>query len=242
MKATALLFAFAVASSSFIDAACVTQDPAAKPKPRFVLEAGELQLSELIDRAATFLQWNILTSPREMDAGTPQSAKLQQRIDVDRDGCVDVLSGMLVRSGFLLTPIDEAKGLYEVIALNGPRMRDAIARATPRTPQEILSRPGLKMFVSTTVQLKNVNPVIATNSLRPFVASSSGNAAVSIGSIGGSGLLITGMQDQIAALLHQIEACDVPPPKIAADEVAHFEAIERRLRAIEEKLGIGQAK
>jgi hypothetical protein len=236
--ATAALFATFVLSA-LPGLACVAQDkPTAKAEP-FVVEAGETKLTDLIDRAAIFLGWNILSNEQEMAAGGPGTIRLQHRIEVHREGCEEVLTAMLYRAGFAITAIDEGKQLYEVISMNGPRSRELMSRAVRRTPEEILRRPNLKMAATTAVQLKHINASIATNALRPFFAATgSPTTGLTLGNLGNnSALVIAGMQDQVAIVLRFLETCDVPQtPEQTPASAERLEALEKRVAALEQKL------
>lgn len=245
---TAATALFTTVALSFLPTLGFAQDqPATTTKAAtFVVEAGETKLTDLINRAAAYLQWNVLVNEQELAApGQLPAFRLQQRMEVDRAGCEDLLAGMLYRSGFALTAIDVQKNLFEVVSMTGPRSREVMSRAVRRTPAEIMARPQLRIAVITTVELKHINAPIATNALRPFFASSSaGSASITIGNVGNnSGMLVLGMQDQVAAVLQILSACDVPPPPDAAPtSMELLEAIERRLQALEQKLGQPQAK
>ena len=218
---------------------CAAQDHAAAPKTPFVVEPGEVKLLELVDRAAAYLQWNILSNANEVTGGGgPPVVRLQQRIETDRDGCEDVLTSLLYRAGLAVVPMDEPKRLYELISMQGPRAREISSRAIRRSPAEILARPTLVMPVTTAVQLKHINAAIATNSLRPFFASSGGpNSSVTIGNVGNNtSLLISGFQDQVANVLRILETSDVPGPEIAPQITELIESLQKRIEALEKKL------
>ena len=214
--------------------------PAAAARSAFVLEAGEVKLTEFVDRCANHLGWNILSSASELQSCPLQEIRTQTRIEVDREGCIELLSSMLARGGFVLTELDAPKGVYEILAANGPRGREIQNRAVRRTPEEILARPTLRMPVTTVVDLQHINAVIATNALRPFFASSGGSGVTSltIGNVGNVGsLLINGLQDQVAQAISVVRQCDVPPPPDAVPPLAEkLEALERRIAALEAKL------
>ena len=232
----------AIALAATLAHACISQQPAAPAEKPFVVEAGETKLMDLVDRCANHLQWNVLVSEQEM-GGQVLTVRLQQRIEVDHAGCEDLLTTMLFRSGFALTVLDQQKRIYEVINMVGPRNREITLRAVARTTEEILARPGLRVPVTTVVQLKHINAVIATNALRPFFASSGGpTSALTIGNIGNNtSLLLSGMQDQVAAAIGLLATADVPErPELDWEKGGkklwdRLEAIERRLDAIEKK-------
>ncbi len=242
MKATlALLSVLAVAP------ACVSQQPAKNPpKEPFVVAAGEVTLDALIDRCAAYLDCNILCSPHElMNGPTQPTIKLQKGLSVDAAGCEEFLASMLYRSSLALTWLDEKGELREVIAMNGARGREVVARALERSPEQVLERPNLKLPVTTVVSLEHINATIATNALRPFFASTgspAGGSSLTIGNVGSSkALLVSGMQDQVAQAIRLIRKCDLPGgmegmgmPGVVDERLP---ALERRVRALEEQLG-----
>lgn len=218
--------------------------PAANPKKAFVLDSGEIQLTELIDRCALLLRWNIMWFDGELGAGGrgATTIRLHNPIATDLQGCEEFLTSMLYRFGFALTVLDQSKQIYEVIAMTGPRQREITNRAQSRTPEQVLARPDLKVPVVTVVVLKHVNATIATNALRPFYAvtgGAAGGAQLTLGNVGNnSAMLLCGYNDQVAAALKLLQFCDVPPPPEAAPPslTERIDAVERRLQAIEQKL------
>lgn len=220
-----------------------TVQPAAKvQEQKFVLEPGTIKLTDLIDRSARFLGWNILAQEQELaSSGGQSSVQLQNQISVDHDGCLELVTSLLYRSGLALVPLDEGKNLYEVISLMGPRQRDISARAKATTVADILARPNLKIMVTTVVPLQHTNATIATNALRPFFASTGGpsGGSLTLGNVGNNtSLLLSGMQDQVAAALRLIQACDVAPPadQLPPSLADRVEALERRIAELERKL------
>ncbi len=225
--------------------ACQSQPAAAKVPagPPFVLEAGEVTINDLITRSAAYLGWNILVQEIELTmAGPGQSVfKLQHRIETDREGCVDLLTGMLAGRNFAVVPVHEATGTYEAISLVGPRAREVFSRAPHRTPEEILARPDRRVPVTTIAPLTHANATIATNALRPYFASVGGAGGLTLGNMGNNNaLVLTGMQDQVAAALKMLQGIDVPAAAAAAPTKPgleqRLEALTRRIEAIEKQL------
>ena len=205
----------------------------------FVLEVGDHSLTELIEHAAKFLGRNILVGPQELAAaGGGAGVSLQQRIDLDVPGCEDLLSSLLYARGFALVPLDEPRGFWEVIAISGSRGREIMNRALPRTPEQILARPALRIAVTTVVTLKHVNATIAVNSLRPFFASGGQqNPGLALGSVGnGQAMLLTGFADQVAAAIRMIREADLPPSAPDADTQSRLQLLEQRVQALEAAL------
>jgi hypothetical protein len=205
-----------------------------------VLDAGDIKLAELVDRCAAYLQWNILSSPQELASCPSQEVHTQVRISVDRDGCQELLTSMLTRSAFVLTVLDEPKGIYEILSMTGPRNREIVSRAVRRTPDEVLARPTLRVPVTTVLELKHTNATIAVNALRPFFASAGGQSMLTVGNLGNStSVLLSGLQDQVATAIGMVRAGDVPAPAgTAMDAADRLSVIERRLAAIEKKIGM----
>lgn len=223
--------------------ALAAQDPAPRPaaaaRSAFVLEAGEVKLTEFVDRCAQHLGWNILSSQPELQSCPLQEIRTQTRIEVDREGCIELLSSMLARAGFVLTELDAPKGIYEILSTTGPRGREIGIRAVRRTPEEILAKPMLRMPVSTVVELQHTNATLATNALRPFFASVGGaGTTLTIGSTGNGGtLLLQGLQDQVATAIQLVREADVVPAPgtdmFAPDRIAK---LEQRIEALEKRL------
>lgn len=243
LLATASLLVGTSAQSPAAPLTPAAPTPAARPATNFVLEAGELTITDLIDRAATYLQVNILVNAMDLQTIGPGSSavKLQRRVEVDAQGCLEVVANLLSSAGLCLTVLDESKQVYEVISANGPRNREISNRAPHRTPEEVLARPNLRMAVTSVVQLQHTNAVVATNALRPFLASTGGPGAtnsITLGTTGNNtGILLSGMQDQVANAIRLLRTVDVPPPKELDTSLAQkVEMLQERVAKLEQAL------
>ncbi|MFN3243431.1 MAG: hypothetical protein ACE37K_18150 [Planctomycetota bacterium] len=222
-----------------------------KQKDPFVLPAGEITITDLIDACASYLEWNILYNDQEVTSGAagPARTKLQRQIVTDLDGCEELLYGLLYRKGFAVTPIDPKRDVYEVIMMAGQRGREIANSATHKSNEEILARPELKAMVITVVKLNHINAQLANNALRPFFAHSGGGHAgsyLSIGNVGNrSSLLLQGFQDQVAQAIRMIRLCDVeqpvegyqgqPMPQYVEKLEARIAKLEKRIDALLKK-------
>ena len=264
---TALVFA-AAAAIALPDAGTAQQEghaPAATARAPFVFETGDVALEDLIDRCASYLKRNILVPAAEVQAAQgrsnrkrPQQAaaadgaeasgpfvSLQLPVVTDANGCEELLTSILWSYGLALVPIDEAKGVYEVLALNGQRGREISQRAVQRTPEQVLARPTLRQFVSVVYTLQHTNAVIATNALRPFFSTSSSNQpALLLGNVGNAtSLLVTGPQDMVANAIRRLQVADVPqPPESSPFLDQRLEALAQRLEALEKRLAALEPK
>ncbi|MCR9245830.1 MAG: hypothetical protein NXI31_12430 [bacterium] len=239
MPTNARILSLLLAATLSAGPALAQDEPAGK---RFVVPAGNVELLELVNQAAEHLRWNILANEAEVQnqaiGGTMLT--LQRGIDTDSAGCADALTALLSTKGFILSAMNESQHLYELIAVSGPRARIAFESAPLKTTEQILSRRNLRMPVATVVQLKHIDAMIATNSLRPFFAQIGGSnmQGLIIGtSSSKSTLLISGMQNRVASAILMIRESDVPQPEEVTPHLAQkVESLEARLRKIEQAL------
>ncbi|MCB9877664.1 MAG: hypothetical protein H6835_08705 [Planctomycetes bacterium] len=210
----------------------------------FKLPAGEISLTDLIDRAAAFLDCNILVAAAEIAGAAP--VRLQKAIETDRDGCLDLLSNLLYRNGLALTVLDEQLDIYEVILMTGQRGREIMMRAQWCAPEEALAAPRRKLPVTVAVPLQHINATIATNALRPFFASSGNNmAGLTLGNVGDSAsMLLSGMQDQVAQAIQLLRACDVATGDSQANDplFQRIQLLEARVAELERRLAAAAGK
>jgi hypothetical protein len=217
-------------------------------KDGFVLPEGTIDLADLIDSAARYLQRNIFYAPQELaQAPSGTTIVLQRELALDAIGCEEVLGELLYMRGFALLTVNADKNLYEVVFLFGQRAREVTLSAQRRTVDEILKRPRLKQPVITEIQLQHINASVATNALRPFFANQAGPSQNGLGlTFGTAGsnmtLLVSGFQDQVAQLIRLVQACDVPqkdvgpgegPGQVGVDLDQRLKRIEARLDKIE---------
>ena len=103
-------------------------------------------------------------------------------------------------------------------------MREAVRRS----PEEILSRPNLKVAVVTEVHLERIQAPWAVNSLRPFYATSAGVDDVDITSAGNdSTVILRGFQHQVAQVIQTLRAADAAETEIGGPVSARIEHLER---------------
>ena len=164
MKLLALASAF-----PFLLATALAQTDTQRPatKPPFVFEPGVVELRALIERCGIYLQRNILVDESELAPANNRKAKpapppaagapaapadgptgpfidLQLPVVTDTNGCEEMLTSLLWTRGLALVPLDEKKGVYEVLSMSGQRAREIPTRAAHRTPEQVLARPTLR--------------------------------------------------------------------------------------------------
>jgi len=234
------------------------QTPTANPAPAkapFVFEAGTVELRALVDRCATYMQRNILIDPIEVqatpaaqgnargkggqgaDAGTALAFELQLPVVTDRDGCEEMLYSLLWSKGLTMVPLDEAKGVYEVLSMHGQRARELLQRAVTRTPAEVLARPRLRQWVLVAMNLKHINATIATNALRPFFSMGSQQSPLVIGNAGTSStVLLCGPQDSVAGAILVLQTADVVQADVFTEQQTRTEQLAKQTAELAARL------
>lgn len=217
---------------------------AAEPRIRIdhhgiVLPAAEIGVEELIAAAARYLQRNIGCDPTELTGAATNPLRLQKELALDALGCEDMLSQLLATRGLALVPTDADRGLYQVVRIDGPRQAEIADNALRRSPEEILLRPQLHVYVMTAVPLEHVDAAEAAKTLRTFFAVQPTRAGpmvhlpLAFGAMGGGQtLLIAGFQDQVATALGLVRACDRPNRRIEPSVDARLGQIETLLQKV----------
>lgn len=208
------------------------QDP--KPAPGFVLEAGDHELGDLIERAGKFLGRNYLVNDQELAAAGPKRVHLQSRLELDAIGCEEVVSQLCYTAGLAMMPVDARRGIWEWVSFQGPKSGALFSHALEMAPEEILRRSAWRVYVITRIPLRNLNPNAAANTLRPFFVGAGGNfAPIQFGQVGDDrGLILTGIADCVAGAIRLIQDADNAAPARATEDEWR-KAIETRVAALE---------
>lgn len=189
----------------------------------FILEAGEHELTDIIEKTAKFLGRNYLFSGAEQAVAQARGGRrgaaapvvsdlgiqLQKRLILDAVACEEVVSQLAYSLGYLIVPVDALRGIHEVISVNGPRARTLLSRFQYLTPEEVLRKSRMRIIVATVVPLTHIPALRASQSLRPFFSSSNGLGTLSIGSSGtDSSLLLKGFAQNVAVAIGMLETMD----------------------------------
>jgi type II secretory pathway component GspD/PulD (secretin) len=230
----------------------VQQALPAKKAP-FVFEAGDADLLELIERCGAYLQFNILVNGSELHStggGRNRGRAPAKKVPVVEPrlvvSCEELLSSMLWSHGLALVALDRNKSVYEVLSRQGPRMREIIASSARQTPEQVLARPMLRSYVTTVMQTKHINAMLANNALRPFFSAwgQQGNPdSLMIGTVGSkSSVLISGPQFMVASALKLLQDADVPESDLTNSIEKRFEevlvaneSLRRRIEQLERR-------
>jgi hypothetical protein len=199
------------------------------------IPAGEFSIEDLVDESAKFLGRNILYSDREFAAVKDGSYYFQKRLAVDARGCEELLYGLLFTKGFAVIPIDEMKGVYEVISMNGGRQREVVSHPVVRTPEEVLRRPNFMEYVVVSQRLEHTNVNHVLNGLRQMIANN--GTGLMITSSNNEVLVLQGFGDQVASALRMVKEADVAQVLDAQDPVQQrLQQLEAAVKALQEKL------
>lgn len=134
-------------------------------KDGLVLPAGEFTVSELIDATATYLCRNFLYDPNAVLRA--KGFGLQRPLALDALGAEEMLYALLASRDFAVLPLDEARGVYQIVLLEQNQPGATVFASTPwRTTEEILRRPQLREIVFTTIELQNADAQQFVNLLR----------------------------------------------------------------------------
>src|SRR5204863_9513903 len=82
---------------------------------------------------------------------------LQRALAVDALGAEELLHALLASRDLAALPIDEARGVWQVVSLLPGQGTTPIANVPWRTPEEVLRRPRLRELVMTVVELQHAD-------------------------------------------------------------------------------------
>lgn len=202
----------------------------------FVLKEGEIAIQDLVAKAESFLGVTIMIEPNALAQNPAAPITIAKALELDVNGCWDVLSQLLQTRGFALVPLNREVGLWEVLSMNGQRRQEIAMRAVYVPLADLPKYQNRAINIRTTVPLEYANGQIAPNALRPFFASSFGSGSVLQLTVGNTGqqssVLLAGMGPDVHEAWKLIQQIDAPP---AQPRQLHerLEQIETRLDALE---------
>lgn len=230
MKTATALFALLgtqLATQEVLAPTAAAQGPILATKDGLLLPAGELAVTELIDATARFLCRNYLFDFAVVDQAP--NFTLQRPLALDAIGSEEILAALLASRGLAALPIDELRGVYEVVALTGNPRHPPIATVPWRDAEDILRRPRLRELVMTAVELQHADAGQLAQALRSqYSLLGTWQPGMPTASAAGRRvLLLHGYRDQVAATILaalQFDRLVAPTP---ADELL------RRLERLE---------
>lgn len=205
-----------------------------------VLPAGEFTVQELVDATATYLCRNFL-----YDANAVQRARgfaLQRPLAVDALGAEELLYALLATRDFAVLPIDEPRGLYQIVLLDPQQPRaDVLASSPWRTPEEVALRPRLREIVFTALPLQFADARDVAQALRQTTVLGPWRPGQLVASAADRQLLVLhGYRDQVANALQlagRLERLLQSSAGKPADPVlARLRQLELELAALKQRL------
>ena len=208
---------------------------------KFVLEAGDHRLRDLIHDSAKFLGRNYLVVEGEFVGSQDASISIQTELRLDAAGVEQVISQLAYSRGFAMVARDRENGVFEWVAVNGSRRAEIFANPLRLTPEAVLAMRNSKIAVSTVLEVEHIDAQRAVTSLRPFFSAASGMQALTIGAVSANAMLLTGYADAVAVAIEQVQISEQAAAKVEQNAerqglAKRIEQLERRLRALEKKL------
>lgn len=201
---------------------------------------GEQSVVQLVQVAARVARRTILCDEQQITGA--KAIALTEPVTFEPATCEDLLCNLLRTRGLALVPVDAERGIFEVIAMHGPRGREIMAAALVRTPEEILEQPQSKRMVLTSVKLQHATAPILVNALRPMFAGA-GGPGIELSMTGQAGITLRGWQNEVASALKIIKDNDKPmappalmPPAavvpVAPDLAVRVAALEKQIEEL----------
>lgn len=237
--ALAMLLAAAPApAQQLVTPASATHGAVLATKDGLVLPAGDFTVADLIAACAGYLCRNYLVDDAAV-AKLP-AFTLQRAISLDALGSEEMLYALLAARGLVALPIDELRGVYQIVPLSPDRRTLPVTNVPWRTPEEILRRPRLRELVMTVIPLQHAEAARVAEALRGLYAvQGMWEPGVPTAAASGSNILMLhGYRDQIAPLLPlvaQLDRASAPSPSPIRPD-ADAEALARRIEGLEREL------
>ncbi len=211
-------------------------------KDGLVLPAGEFTVAELIEATAAFLCRNYLY---DLDTVSRRSTfVLQRTIALDAPGSEELLGALLSARDLAALPIDELRGVYQVIALDTDPW--LLATLPWRTPDEILRRPRLREPVVTAIDVQHVDARQIAQAFRQHALQQPSARQPLFAAFAADEhlLLLRGYRDQLAGaiqLVQQLERANAPA---AADTTLQrrVDELEREVAELKRLLAPGSTR
>jgi hypothetical protein len=172
--------------------------PASGPTRGLVLAAGPQDVQKLIVESALALGRTCLYEPVALSLVAPPPS-LAERTELDAATVEPRVNQILYGCGLVLTPVDEARGLWEWIHASGPRRAEIVARTLFVDHGQVQALVALERHVSTLLGVSRDQMPAAFAKLR--AAMKPGSAGLVFGQLDPSTLLLQGMARDVQAAL-----------------------------------------
>ncbi len=211
--------------ASLLGCALHAQD--AEPKEPFILEVGEYSLVDLIKSSGEYLDRHYIYNPKEVENASNGMVVIDRRMELDQRACDEVTCTLFYTRGFARITRDKERGIYELIAMTGPKRSELSSCAEYVPLARVGEYRGLQgVTILTTVPLKHINANTVQNQLRPFFAQGgAGGIGLTPGSVGnGRALLLQGFAPQVNQAVEIIRKIDAAAAETRAEEDKSLQA------------------
>lgn len=204
-------------------------------KDGLTLPAGEFTVADLIGATAAYLCRNYVYDADTV--GRAAGFTLQRPLALDALGSEELLHGLLAARQLAALPIDELRGIHQIVSL-APDQNGSPAVCPPwRTPDEILRRPRMRDLVMTAIDLAEADAEHLAQALRAHfcVAGTWRPGILMAWASERRTLLLHGYRDQVAQVIllaRQVDRSTTPARDELRQRVEHLERELAELRAL----------
>lgn len=229
----ALAFAFALGLPTLQDGVKGTATD------RFTLDAGAHEILDVIHKSGAFLGRTYLLDKQQAptlcttnDPGN--KIEIATDISLDAEGCEEWVGQVLYAKGWVATPLDIERGLYDWIFVAGPKSASIRSHARQRGVDEILARPKVVEYVTTVVKMEHIDAQYASSNLRQiFNDPRSMMNVLPLGRGETQTIALTGFRHEVARMISLIREADVPQKPMDASLEQRLAELEARIQSLE---------
>jgi hypothetical protein len=207
------------------------------------LPAGEFTIGEMVDAVANYLCRNYLYDATLLNQR--DSFVLQRALTLDALGSEEVLYALLASRNLVSLPLDEGRGVFQIVPLDQAHGAHPMATIPWRRPQDLILRPHFREIVMTAITLHHLDAQQISTTLRSHFSMlrtwQPGAPMVTL--FGKQSLLLHGYADQLTQVLAALRELDrmaapvkQPEPASNADLLLRLEALEQEVRELRRQL------
>jgi type II secretory pathway component GspD/PulD (secretin) len=227
----------AVHAQQIVSPATAARGAVVAAKDGLVLPAGDFTVSELIDATATYLCRNFLYDPNAVLRA--KGFSLQRPLALDALGAEELLYALLASRDFAVLPLDETRGVFQIVLLEQNQPGAAVFASTPwRTSEEVLRRPQLREIVFTVIELQHADAQQFVMLLRNSFAFGGWRPGCLVASAAEQRTIVLhGYRDQVAnalALAARFDQMNQPDPTTTTSTLDRLQQLEREVATLKE--------
>jgi len=235
-----MLAVLASAQSVEVDAGKITRHgDIVTGKRGLTLPAGEFTIGEMIDAVASYLCRNYLYDPTVINQREP--LVLQRALALDALGSEEVLYALLASRNLAALPLDEVRGVFQIVPLDSTHGAHPMATIPWRRAQDLVLRPHFREIVMTAMTLKHLDAPQVANALRNHFSMlrTWQPGAPMVTFLGDRSIVLHGYADQLTQVIQALSELDhmaAPVKAPARDAIPDHAALLQRLDALEREV------